>query len=188
MATPCSWARSMRTLIAIDARNGQPLWKTTVADSKLAYSVTMAPLVIKDLVHRRHGRRRVRHPRFHRRVRRAHGPGGLALQRDPGSRRARQRDVERRRLGARRRLGLDHGLVRSRAESDVLGHRQPGPRLEPRPAARRQPVLGLGRRARRRHRRAQVALPVHAERRLRLRRRAGPRARRHAVARRSRAS
>jgi len=37
-------------LIAIDARNGQPLWNTTVADSKLAYSVTMAPLVIKDLV------------------------------------------------------------------------------------------------------------------------------------------
>ena len=37
-------------LIAIDARNGQPIWKTTVADSKLAYSVTMAPLVIKDLV------------------------------------------------------------------------------------------------------------------------------------------
>ena len=37
-------------LVAIDARNGQPLWKTMVADSKLAYSVTMAPLVIKDLV------------------------------------------------------------------------------------------------------------------------------------------
>jgi len=37
-------------LVAIDAKNGQPLWKTTVADSKLAYSVTMAPLVIKDLV------------------------------------------------------------------------------------------------------------------------------------------
>jgi alcohol dehydrogenase (cytochrome c) len=37
-------------LIAIDARNGQPLWNTTVADSKLAYSVTMAPLDIKDLV------------------------------------------------------------------------------------------------------------------------------------------
>ena len=37
-------------LIAIDARNGQPIWKTMVADSKLAYSVTMAPLVIKDLV------------------------------------------------------------------------------------------------------------------------------------------
>src|ERR671912_363455 len=37
-------------LLAIDARNGQPLWNTTVADSKLAYSVTMAPLVINDLV------------------------------------------------------------------------------------------------------------------------------------------
>jgi alcohol dehydrogenase (cytochrome c) len=37
-------------LIAVDARNGQPLWNTTVADSKLAYSVTMAPLVIKDKV------------------------------------------------------------------------------------------------------------------------------------------
>jgi alcohol dehydrogenase (cytochrome c) len=37
-------------LIAIDAKNGQPLWKTKVADSKLAYSITLAPLVIKDLV------------------------------------------------------------------------------------------------------------------------------------------
>jgi alcohol dehydrogenase (cytochrome c) len=37
-------------LVAIDAKNGQPLWKTTVADSKLAYSVTMAPLVIDDIV------------------------------------------------------------------------------------------------------------------------------------------
>ena len=59
----------------------------------------------------------------------------------------------------------------------------PGPRLEPRPAPRRQPVLGLRRRARRRHRRAEVALPVHAERRLRLRRRADPGARRPGVAR-----
>jgi alcohol dehydrogenase (cytochrome c) len=37
-------------LVAIDAKNGQPLWKTQVADSRLAYSVTMAPLVIGDLV------------------------------------------------------------------------------------------------------------------------------------------
>ncbi|MEQ1579560.1 MAG: PQQ-dependent dehydrogenase, methanol/ethanol family [Steroidobacteraceae bacterium] len=37
-------------LVAIDAKNGQPLWNTTVADSKQAYSVTMAPLVIKDKV------------------------------------------------------------------------------------------------------------------------------------------
>jgi alcohol dehydrogenase (cytochrome c) len=37
-------------LIALDARNGQPIWKTRLADSRLAYSVTLAPLVIGDLV------------------------------------------------------------------------------------------------------------------------------------------
>ena len=45
-------------------------------------------------------------------------------------------------------------------------------------AARRQPLHRLGRRARRRHRQAEVALPVHAARRLRLRLGADPRARR----------
>jgi alcohol dehydrogenase (cytochrome c) len=37
-------------LIAIDARNGKPLWNIEVADVKLAYSITMAPLVVKDKV------------------------------------------------------------------------------------------------------------------------------------------
>jgi alcohol dehydrogenase (cytochrome c) len=37
-------------LIAVDRINGQPLWQTTVADVNLAYSITMAPLVIKDKV------------------------------------------------------------------------------------------------------------------------------------------
>ena len=37
-------------LIAIDAVTGQPLWKTAVADVSLAYSITMAPLVVKDKV------------------------------------------------------------------------------------------------------------------------------------------
>ena len=37
-------------LIAIDAKNGQPLWNIAVADVKLAYSITMAPLVVKDKV------------------------------------------------------------------------------------------------------------------------------------------
>ena len=37
-------------LIALDARNGQPLWNIAVADVKLAYSITMAPLVVKDRV------------------------------------------------------------------------------------------------------------------------------------------
>ena len=37
-------------LIALDATNGQPLWNTEVGDVNSAYSITMAPLVVKDKV------------------------------------------------------------------------------------------------------------------------------------------
>ena len=37
-------------LIAVDARNGRPLWNVPVGDPKLGYSMTMAPLVVKDKV------------------------------------------------------------------------------------------------------------------------------------------
>ncbi len=37
-------------LIAIDARSGHPIWNKQVADSKAGYSVTVAPLVVKDKV------------------------------------------------------------------------------------------------------------------------------------------
>jgi alcohol dehydrogenase (cytochrome c) len=37
-------------LIAIDGKNGKPLWKTAVADMKQGYSITHAPLVVKDKV------------------------------------------------------------------------------------------------------------------------------------------
>jgi len=37
-------------LIAIDSKDGQPLWDTTVANPKSGYSMTLAPLVIKDKV------------------------------------------------------------------------------------------------------------------------------------------
>ena len=37
-------------LIALDRINGQPLWNTEVADVNLAYSVPMAPLVVKDKI------------------------------------------------------------------------------------------------------------------------------------------
>ena len=36
--------------IAIDSKDGQPLWDTTVANPKSGYSMTLAPLVIKDKV------------------------------------------------------------------------------------------------------------------------------------------
>ena len=37
-------------LIAIDARNGKPLWNTKVADHDAGYTMTLAPLVVKDKV------------------------------------------------------------------------------------------------------------------------------------------
>jgi len=37
-------------LIAIDAKSGRPLWNIAIADVKLAYSITLAPLVVKDKV------------------------------------------------------------------------------------------------------------------------------------------
>ncbi len=37
-------------LIAIDARSGKPVWNTKVADNEAGYSMTLAPLVVKDKV------------------------------------------------------------------------------------------------------------------------------------------
>src|SRR4051812_17744977 len=37
-------------LIAIDAKNGKPIWKTQVGEASKAYGMTLAPLVIKDKV------------------------------------------------------------------------------------------------------------------------------------------
>ena len=37
-------------LIALDAISGEPLWKTSVGDPAVGYSLTLAPLVIKDKV------------------------------------------------------------------------------------------------------------------------------------------
>jgi alcohol dehydrogenase (cytochrome c) len=37
-------------LVAVDARSGKPLWITKVADNHASYSITLAPLVVKDKV------------------------------------------------------------------------------------------------------------------------------------------
>ena len=37
-------------LIALDTRSGKPVWDTTVADVNAAYTMTLAPLVVKDKV------------------------------------------------------------------------------------------------------------------------------------------
>ena len=91
-------------------------------------------------------RRRIRHPRLHRRVRCRDRQRGLALQHDSRTGRAGHEtwtggeDC----LEDRRRPGLGDRLVRSGAEPDVLGHRQSGSRLERRSAARRQPLHRFG--------------------------------------------
>ena len=125
---------------------------------------------------RRRRRRRVRDSRLRRRLRRAKRQGSVALLHHSRAERAGRRFVEAvpaedrryvlrsRGVEARRRIGLGDGLLRSRAQSHVLGRRQRRPGLEQRAAARRQPVHRFGRRARRRHRPAEMALPVHAAR------------------------
>ena len=87
---------------------------------------------------------------------------------DPGQRRAGQRDLGRREL--ENRLGHDLGdrRLRSGEQYGLLGHRESGAGLERRRAQGRQPVLGLPDRAGSRHRREEVALPIHAARRERL--------------------
>ena len=95
--------------------------------------------------------RRAGHPRVRGRVRSRHRRGGVAHAHDPATGRAGERDLAGRDVAHRRRLDLDHRLVRSGAEPDLLGHGQPGT-LDRRPASGRQPLHELGRRLRRRHR------------------------------------
>ena len=54
-------------LIALDRTTGRPLWKTAVANTKSGYSITHAPLVVKDKV-TVGGVVELRHPRVHRRL------------------------------------------------------------------------------------------------------------------------
>ena len=117
-------------LIALDARTGHPLWNVQVADPALGYAVTNAPLVVKDKV--------------------IIGPAGgeygirgfiaafdaqdrqrsLAISNDSRTRRARQRNLVRRLVEARRRVNLGYRILRSRTEPDILGNRQSRTRLE----------------------------------------------------------
>ena len=116
-------------------------------------------------------RRRVRRARLHRRLRHRDRQAALAALHHSGERREGQRDLAagQQRLGVGRRLGLDHRLLRSRPRPHVLGHRQPGA-VGVAVAAGRQPLHLVGAGDAAEDRRDRLALPVHAERRLRLRR------------------
>ena len=58
-------------LLALDMKTGAVVWDVVMEDFKKGYAATIAPLVVKDKVIVGIGRRRVRVPLLHRRVRRA---------------------------------------------------------------------------------------------------------------------
>ena len=151
-------------LIAIDAVSGQPIWQTSVESPSAGYALTLAPLIVKDkvIVSVAGGEYGIRGFISAYDVETGEevwkfytipGPG------EPGH--ETWGDDSWRYGGA---SGVDHRLVRSGCRPDLLGHRQPGTRLEPGPAAGRQPLLRLGGRARPGYGGAGLVLPVHAER------------------------
>ena len=95
-------------MFAINKATGEVVWERKIADPAIGETLTIAPLDHPRSCHRRHRRRRIRHPRLHRGDRSQHRQGGVAHLHDPGHRRARQRDLEGRQgpLEARRRLGV----------------------------------------------------------------------------------
>jgi glucose dehydrogenase len=115
-------------LVAVDARDGRLLWNTPIGKPEAGYSVTVAPLVVKDKVIA--CRRRVRHQRLFGRVRSCDREAGVEIQNRPGTRRTRQRDLGRRFLDAWQWLHLDDRFIRSGAEPDLLGRRQSRTGLE----------------------------------------------------------
>ena len=160
-------------VVAIDASTGAELWNVEVADKHLAYSLTLAPLAVKDKVIVGIRRRGPRHPRVHRRVRRRDGRGGVAVLHHPRGRvsRATRRGNRARRIRRRtatrkrgRMVARPRGLPghTTGARPHLLGHGQPRTRLQPRAAAGRQSVFEFGGGARRRYRENPLAFPVHA--------------------------
>ena len=123
--------------------------------------------------HRRRRRRRPRRARLHRGARRRDRQADLAQIRDPGARRARQRDLEGQepgRLADRRRRHVGDGHLRHRHQPGDLGHRQSGSDVRCHLSSRRQPLHQqrdlLGSRCRQ----DELVFPVHAGRPLGLRR------------------
>ena len=176
-------------LIAIDAITGKPLWKTAVGDPEDGHALTLAPLIVKDkvVVGIAGGEFGIRG--FISAYDAASGEEAWKFYTIPGPGEPGHETWEN---DAWRTGGAPAWLTGSYDPlTDLIywGTGNPGPRLEPGAAARRQPVLRVGRRARPGHRRAGLAFPVHAERSVRLRLGAGagagglPRAgRQHAAA------
>ena len=158
-------------VIALDAETGKKVWDQTYGDVRAGESATVAPLVVKDMVIVGSSGGEFGNRGHLEAFKRETGERVWRTYMVPEARRARVRDLARRRRGlaARRRQLLGHQHVRPGAEPPVRGDRQPVPRLRRRRPRGRQPPHRFRRRRRRRHRRDQVALPVHPARRVGLR-------------------
>ena len=158
-------------LIAIDARSGKARWNVRVAEHKdTGYSMTLAPLVVKDKVLVGVGGGELGIRGF---LAAFDAATGKEIWRRytipaPGEPESDSWQGDAWKTG-----GASIWLTGSydpEPQPHVLGHRQPESRPVPGAAARRQPLHGLGHCRRSGQRRVEVALPVHAARRLRLRR------------------
>ncbi len=172
-------------LIAIDAKSGRKIWQTEVASTKAGYSITLAPLVVKDkvMVGVGGGEYGIRGFvaaydantgkeawRFYT-IPAPGEPGSETWERCPANATS-FCDPEAWKHGGGS-IWLT-GSYDPAAEPHLLGRRQRRPRLQRRAAPGRQPLHRFGGCPRRRYRQAAVALSVHAARRLRLRLRADP--------------
>ena len=128
-------------LVALDMRTGDVVWEVEVIDWEQGYSITGAPLVVKDMVLTgvAGGEFGIRGfvKAFDAEDRRA----ALDGVHDSRSRRAGQRHLARRHLEARRRLDLDHRRLRPGSEPRLLEYRQRRSLELPRPQGR-QPMVG----------------------------------------------
>ena len=170
--TPDGW------FISLNAQDGKERWRKKVADEKLQYFTTMAPLVVKnhmlvgvggDAMDVR-GYLEARDPETGdmqwRWWTEPEKPG------DPGAETWPNQGCH----GSRRRHDLDARHLRSRAEPALLGHGQCEPRLRGAEPQRGESVDGFGRGAQSGYRQAGVVVPGIAARYARLGQRGNARA------------
>ncbi len=156
-------------LVSLNAKTGTVLWDSVLADYKIGYAATGAPLVVKDKVivgisggdFPTRGFIDAYDPKTGARLWRFYtvpGPG------EPGSETWPAADVMARGGGAT----WVTGSYDPESEHDLLGHRQPEPSLLRRRSQGHEPVYRIDRGARRRHRHVEVDVPVLAARHPRL--------------------
>ena len=159
-------------MFAINKATGEVVWERKIADPALGETLTIAPLIIRDLaiVGPAGGEFGIRG--YIEATDLNTGKAGLADLHHPGQGRTRQRDLEGRQgpLEARRRLDLGDRDLRSGDRHLLPGHRQCRPGLRHPVSPGRQQVGGERARAQPDRRQDQVGLPVHPAGPLRLRR------------------